>query len=202
MSDNPDYEPYYVGDELRVTAIPGAVMVSMCDDNLTAFREVLELLVALLEHRDASKLRRRLFGTYWTISADRVLAQMFPDVYRDSASAAMFRQHHGPDMHAELLTATRRMLDWDGAAPVCLNAQDVDDWLMVIGVAQFLFVRRRRGALVTRPTAPAQQWLTNLMDQLVFAICPETPAAMHEAFHVALHDEQSVPLPGRRAVRK
>ncbi len=182
MSESTHYGPFYVQNQLRVVPLPGCVMVDLSDDALTVFRQALEQLAGLLERGDVIKSRRRAFGLGRRVSADDVLAQMFPDAYADAASADEFRQRHRAAMQGDVIAATRRLLDWDGVAPAYLSGQDVDDWLMVLGVAQFLFVSRRRGLLTSSPGAPTQRWLSYLQDQLVRAVCPQLPAEVGGAF--------------------
>jgi uncharacterized protein DUF2017 len=182
VSESTHHGPFYVRDQLRVVAVPDGVMVDLSDDALTVFRQVLKYLVGLLERGDVLTSRRHALRLGRPASAENVLAQMFPDAYADATSATGFRQRHGPAMRAEVLAAARRLLAWDGAAPAYLSGQDVDDWLMVLGVAQFLFVSRRRWLLTSPPGAPTQRWVTYLQDQLVTALCPQLRAEVGGAF--------------------
>ena len=50
MSDIAHCGPYYANDYLRVVPAPDGVIVSMPDNDLAVFGQVLELLAGLLKH--------------------------------------------------------------------------------------------------------------------------------------------------------
>ncbi|HEY3752717.1 MAG TPA: hypothetical protein VGL80_26325 [Pseudonocardiaceae bacterium] len=143
----------------------GGGTVSMSDATATVATTILEMLVGLLERGEIPPpLRRGPVRRSPTV--DELLARMFPD--------ADLRRTHGAAMRADVLAATRRLL---AARQVGrhLNQQDVDDWIMVTGVAQFLFVPRKRGAWPTRQRA-LQHWLNVVQYRLVVAANPELAA--------------------------
>lgn len=182
MTERSDHGVHQAQSQFQVVPVPDGVLVTMSTDALTVFRQTLLQLAALLERREVIETRRRAFGLARPVSADDVLARMFPDAYADAASAMGFRQRHEATMHADVLAATGRVLDWDGTTPAHLSGEDVDDWLMVIGAAQFLFVPRTRGLRASVPTVPLQRWLSHVQHQLVMAVCPQLVAEVGHAF--------------------
>jgi uncharacterized protein DUF2017 len=71
-----------------------------------------------------------------------VLRDMFPDVYRDRAQARSFRERHAGTLRDT--TAVRRVLDRVVADTThVIDHAEVDDWIAALGLARFLFTRRR-----------------------------------------------------------
>ncbi|MCP2167752.1 DUF2017 family protein [Goodfellowiella coeruleoviolacea] len=155
------------------------VVLRMSGNVAVTLRDVLERLARLLrdgrlpEERRGWRLRR-------PATADEVLRRMFPNAYTDSAHADWFRQRHLPALRAGALAATERVLGrWGGAESAYLDLVEVDDWLMVLGLARFLFSARAGGGRTAPGVGSAAGqaalttlWLNFLLERFVLAVCP------------------------------
>lgn len=142
----------------------------------------LRMFAELLRGETPSGMRRT-FGIEPPRTPDEFLEWIFPATYPTSAGASGFRRRHGAAMRAVVLTATRHVLtSWGGNTEQLLRDNDIDNWLIVTGVAQILFARRPRG----RPTmsdvaGTTQRLLSFLQASLIIALCPEVDATSRAA---------------------
>ncbi len=172
--------------ELRAEAqpAPGGVLLTMSDQAAGATTGLLELVVAVLGRGLIAPTLLRPSGPG---TARELVDQLFPDAYPIPADAARFRARYGAAMRAEVLAATRRLLErWHGAATAVLDEAAVDDWVMVTGVAQFLFVERTSDVPPGQspdPTESGQQrFLAALRGEIIRAACPELTRELRPVF--------------------
>jgi hypothetical protein len=162
---------------------PDGVLLAMSGQAVTAVTGLLQLVVAVLGRGLLAPTLLRPSGPG---SARELVDQLFPDAYPVPADAARFRDRHGALMRAEVLAATRRVLErWHGAGTAVLDQRAVDDWVMVTGVAQFLFVERTKDVPPGQSEAAEsaqQRTLAALRGEIMRAACPALTPELRPVF--------------------
>lgn len=110
---------------------------------------------------------------------DRIWRRAFPDAYLVKADTREFRDRYEPGMRAEVMHAAGRVLaGWSEDGTFLLTSEQLDDWLLTLLNARWLYVDRsncevdERAARGERDMV-AVAWLQFLHDELITAALPE-----------------------------
>lgn len=165
------------------------ILVRMSDNVAATLAHHVGELIQFLEHDEVPPkrtgfLRRRL-------SAEDVLRRMFPDAYRDRATADDFRTRHASLLRDS--TAPRRVrAQCLGGRSFLLDHQDMDDWMIALGLVR-LMLHPRHGV----DRSMTNVWFWHMQDSLVLASNPHMVDNMadlvHSAFGGHLHSGRRPP---------
>lgn len=120
-----------------------------------------------------TRLARRDRGT------DRVWRRAFPDAHPTRVEALAFRDRHERGMRSDVLDAVGRILArWPADGRFPLDHQGVDDWVVALANARWLFVDRQATSIRDRAVtgdadSMAVLWLQSVQAELVRAAIPE-----------------------------
>jgi len=149
-------------DYFDAVMVSDGVAVRMSDNVAAILATMTYRLLQLLEGgvvEDGGRFRRGR-------AAEAILRDMFPDVYRDRAQSRSFRERHAGMLRDSAPVRRVHARVVAGATHVIDHAE-VDDWIITLGLGQFLYTRRS----ALRP-GEIGLWTSHMQAALAAAVNP------------------------------
>lgn len=150
-------------DYFDAVAVADGIAVRMSENVAAVCAAMLDQLVRLLDDDQVEPRGGLRRGR----SPKAVLRAMFPDAYRDRAQARAFRERHAAVLRDTAAVRGVRDRCRSGTTHV-IDRSEVDDWVVALGLSQFLYLRRD-----ARRLTDVGVWTNHMRTALLVAVNPE-----------------------------
>jgi hypothetical protein len=157
-------------DYFDAVLVSDGIAVRMSDNVAVVLSRLVGQLICFLETGELGQKRRGVLRG--KTSPDKIFRRMFPDAYGTNAEARAFWERHEAVLRDS--AAPRRVHDRCVNDTVYVISHDeVDDWLVTLGLARSLVLSRdARGPDMTGT------WIAYMQERLVLAINPQIMTAV------------------------